>query len=270
VKQAVSEAVTVGHDERALIERLKTSKRRVGVYWSWNASMDEGWTRFWFDMLGIPFTPLRPADVRAGGLEDSLDVILFADVDGRRLRRGPSDRRLPAEYRGGLGEEGCAALRRFVGAGGSLVCMNASSALPLDLFSLPVKRHGVLSRRSDARRGETPRRTYIPGSVVRAHVDTTHPLGAGCNPVTPVFLREARPFVLKPDAGTGEVAFPVRYADEELVLGGFAEGAEVLHGKAAVAVCQVGTGKVVLFAFSPQFRCQTWSTFRLLLNGLLL
>jgi len=270
IKQAVKETRIVGSDERELIERLRERKRRVGVYWSWNASMDEGWTRFWFDMLGIPFTPLRPADVRAGKLEDSFDVILFADVDGRRLRRGPTDRRLPPGYRGGLGEEGCAALRRFVRAGGSLVCMNASSALPLDLFSLPVEREGALSRRSSSRRGGEPRRTYIPGSVVRAHVDTTHPMGIGCNPVTPVFLREARPFVLKPDAGTGDVAFPVRYSDQGVLLGGFAQGEEVLHGKAAVAVCQIGPGKVVLFAFSPQFRCQTWSTFRLLLNGLLL
>ncbi|NRA95062.1 MAG: hypothetical protein HRU14_02520 [Planctomycetes bacterium] len=259
-------------DERIVIRKLKTGKKRIGVYWSWTASMDEGWTRFWFDMFKIPFTPLRPADVRAGKLKDRVDVILFASVDGRSLTGGPRDRRLPDSYKGGLGLEGRAALKEFVGAGGTMVCMNASSALALQMFDLPVERVGRGGGRRRRGDGDQPRasRTYIPGSVVRALVDTKHPLGVGCNTVTPIFLRQARPFGLKPGDTDVKVSFPVRYVDENLVAGGFAEGAEVLHGKAAAAVCEVGQGKVVLFAFSPQFRCQTWSTFRLLLNALLL
>jgi hypothetical protein len=258
-------------DEGAFVERLK-SEKRIGVYWSWTASMDEGWTRFWFDRFGIPFTALRPADLRAGGLKDRVDVILFSSVDARSLTGGPRDRRLPPEYRGGLGDEGQAALKVFVEAGGTMICMNASTALALQVFDLPVERLGAAGRRGGGRGAGQDRgpRTYIPGSVVRAHVDPKHPLGAGCNPITPVFLQQARPFVVRPTDGAGKVSFPVRYADRDLVAGGFAEGAEVLHGKAAVAVCEVGKGKVVLFAFSPQFRCQTWSTFRLLLNALLL
>ena len=250
------------HDEQAFISRLRSAGKRIGVYWSWTASMDEGWTRFWFDMLEIPFTPLRPEDVRTGKLKDRVDVILFASVDARSLTGGPSDRRLPDVYKGGLGDDGKAALQEFVTAGGTMVCMNKSSALALQAFDLPVERVGSAGRRGV--------RTYIPGSVVRALVDTKHPLGRACNEITPVFLRQARPFALRPGETSVKVSFPVRYTDRDLVAGGFAEGAEVLQGKAAAAVCEVGQGKVVLFAFSPQFRCQTWSTFRLLLNALLL
>ena len=105
---------------------------------------------------------------------------------------------------------------------------------------------------------------------MRARVDTAHPIGLGCNEITPVFLRDARPFEVRPSEADVKVTFPLRYVSEDLVAGGYAEGAEVLHGKAGVCVANVGKGKVVLFAFSPQFRCQTWSTYRLLLNALLL
>lgn len=240
--------------------------RKIGVYWSWTASMDEGWTRFWFDMFQIPFIPIRPGDVREGNLRAKVDVLLMASVRKRSLEGGPTDRRLPDEYKGGLGISGLAALNEFVRGGGTLICMNDSSPLAIDLFDLPVERLTTGGGRS-----ENGIRVYIPGSVVNAHVDTRHPLGYGCNDLTPIFLRAARPFRLKPTASTDiKTAFPIRYRVDDLVAGGFAEGAEVLRGKAAAAVCDVGHGKAVLFAFSPQFRCQTWSTFRLLLNALLL
>ncbi|MAG56884.1 MAG: hypothetical protein CMJ83_11375 [Planctomycetes bacterium] len=251
------------------VETLKP--RRIGVYWSWTASMDEGWTRFLFDGFGIPFTRIRPADVRAGNLSDKIDVLLFASVDRRSLVGGPRDRKLPEEYRGGLGDAGQQALKTFVESGGTMVTMNASSGLPMQLFDLPVSRGSSFGRggRGRGRGGENRVRTSIPGSIMRARVDVKHSLGWGGNEMTPVFLREARPFEIRTSEGDATVQFPVRYATKDVVLGGYATGAEVLHGKAAVAIAKVKKGTVVMFAFSPQFRCQTWSTYRLLFNALL-
>jgi len=245
---------------------VKITPRKIGVYWSWTASMDEGWTRFWFDMFQIPFLPIRPEDVREGNLRAKVDVLLMASVNKRSLQSGPRDRRLPDQYRGGLGDAGGAALKDFVEGGGTLICMNDSAPFAIDLLDLPIEALVPTGAGPDGK----PRRTYIPGSVVRARVDTDHPLGRGCNPTTPIFLRKARPFGLKTSDSQVTASFPVRYASKDLVAGGFAENAEVLHGKAAAAVCEIGEGRAVLFAFSPQFRCQTWSTFRLLLNALLL
>jgi Zinc carboxypeptidase len=39
---------------------------RIGLYQSWVASMDEGWTRWIFDQNGIPYTRLVDADIRKG------------------------------------------------------------------------------------------------------------------------------------------------------------------------------------------------------------
>jgi hypothetical protein len=244
---------------------------RIGVFWSWTANMDEGWTRFFFDDLGIPFIPVRPADVLAGNLSRRIDVLVIADVSARNLTRGPQDGKLPDVYGGGLGTQGLDHLRAFVKGGGTVVTLNDSSDLLIQAFDLPLQRMSTRrGRRSNDDEGGSATRTYIPGSVVRSLVDTAHPLGYGSPTTTPVFLREARPLEVRASDEEVRVSLPVRYATEDLVAGGFAEGAEVLHGKAAAAVVEVGEGTLVLFAFSPQFRCQTWSTFRLFLNSLFL
>ena len=54
----------------------------------------------------------------------------------------------------------------------------------------------------------------------------------------------------------------------ELLLAGHAEGLDLLAGKGAVLECEVGKGRVVLFGFSPHFRCQTRGSFGLLENAI--
>ena len=41
---------------------------RVGLYMSYQASMDEGWTRWLFDDFGFSYTSLHDADVQANSL----------------------------------------------------------------------------------------------------------------------------------------------------------------------------------------------------------
>jgi hypothetical protein len=59
------------------------------------------------------------------------------------------------------------------------------------------------------------------------------------------------------------------YARRDLLVGGFLQGAELLHGRPALVEVPVGEGRVVLFGFSPQRRAQTEATFKLLFNALL-
>ena len=79
---------------------------RIGLYQSWVASMDEGWTRWIFDQNGIPYVRLVDADIRKGDLNRRFDVILIPDnsaaaiTSGRRGFGGESAAAPPAT-RGG-------------------------------------------------------------------------------------------------------------------------------------------------------------------------
>jgi hypothetical protein len=55
-----------------------------------------------------------------------------------------------------------------------------------------------------------------------------------------------------------------------LLASGWVAGARVVQGKIALAEAAYGSGRVVLFGFRPQFRGQSWSTFKLLLNAVYL
>jgi len=58
------------------------------------------------------------------------------------------------------------------------------------------------------------------------------------------------------------------YASKDALLSGWMLGEKYLNGKTALAEAQYGKGKVVLFAFRPQHRGQSWATFPLIFNAL--
>ena len=65
-------------------------------------------------------------------------IVLPSGSTERLISGFPADT-VPAEYAGGLSPSGVEALKAFVQAGGTLVCLGQSSALAISAFDLPVR-----------------------------------------------------------------------------------------------------------------------------------
>jgi hypothetical protein len=246
---------------------LALRRPRVGLYQSWVASMDEGWTRFVFEKeLAIDYVTLHDKDVRAGGLASRFDVVILPDQTARQIVSGHAPGTIPDEYAGGLGKEGVASLKAFAEAGGTLVTLNGASELALAELGVPAK--NVLADVGGRRRGGEGGRTgpetdafYCPGAILRVAVDATHPLAHGLDDPSIVWFEESPAFEL-----TGGTAV-ARYVDENPLLSGWLLGGKRLENKAALAEVPLGKGRVVLFGFRPQYRAQSWATYVALANA---
>ena len=101
----------------------------MGLYQSWTADADEGWTRWVLEHYEFPYKTLHNADIQAGKLHDSFDAIVLPDQTEKSLLEGQTSEFAVKEYRGGLGEKGWQALRDFVNQGGTLISRWATPAI---------------------------------------------------------------------------------------------------------------------------------------------
>jgi hypothetical protein len=236
---------------------LPVRKARIALYRPWNDAIDEGWTRWLFEQYGVPFTTLRDADVRKGGLATAYDVIVLPSVSAQRLIDGNRVGTMPQEYVGGLGQAGVDAIRTFVEGGGTLVALDASSQLAIDALKLPVK--NVLR--------DVPADTFFcPGSLLRLDVDTTQPLGFGMQPHTSAFFAFSSAWDVSAAPGAKVIA---RYGEKDVLQSGWLEGEALIAGRPAVVEVKAGAGRAILIGFRAQHRGQAHATFRLLFNALL-
>lgn len=248
---------------RAVRDSVSASKEpaRVALYKSHVPSMDEGWTRWILERHGLKHASVSDRDIRAGNLRAKYDAILLPDQSPRALLEGHRKGSMPDELTGGLGKEGVKALREFVEAGGTLVALNEASDFAIEQFDLPVR---------DATAGLKRTEFYAPGSILRIHLDTAHPLARGMARDTIAWVEDSPVFELKEGAREGErVRVVARYtAEANPLLSGWLLGDEVLRGKGALVEAAVGKGRVVLFGFRPQYRAQSLATYPLLFNAL--
>jgi hypothetical protein len=242
---------------------LVVRRPRLGLYQSWRPAADEGWTRFVFERdLGVDYETLHDADVRRGGLARRFDVVLLPDQAAKEIVEGNAPGSLPDEYTGGLGEEGVASLKAFVEAGGTLVTLNGASRLPIEDFGLGVS--DALPKRPSQSAAQDPDAVYAPGAILRVTIDPREPLAHGLGSAAAIWFEESPAF----EAKRGTVV--ARYADDSPLLSGWLLDGERLAGKAALVVAPLGTGRVVLFGFRPQYRAQSWGTYVALLNAIYL
>ena len=240
---------------------------RVGLYQSYVASMDEGWTRYIFDKsLGLDYVTLHDAEVRGANLRTKFDAIILPDSTARQMIEGHPRGEMADEFAGGLGAEGVAALKAFAEAGGTLVAFNNATEL-LAQMGAPVKNvlAGLGSRRGGGgNRGPESAQFYCPGAILDAKVDQSHPLAAGLDARSMVWFEFSPAFEV---SGGRSV---LTYDSDNALLSGWLLGGQMLNGKSALVEAPMGQGKVVLFGFRPQYRAQSWATYIPMMNALFL
>jgi hypothetical protein len=147
-------------------------------------------------------------------------------------------------------------LKKFVENGGKLICLDDSCELAIKRFNLPMKNVVTGLRRNEF---------YNPGSIVQLAVDNTAPLGKGMRELVAGYFTNSSAFEVTDPAKVRTIA---RYADRDVLLSGWMLGEKFIAGKTALAEADFGKGKIILFAFRPQHRGQSWATFPLLFNAL--
>ncbi len=236
--------------------------------------------------FGLPFTALRANELARVRLAD-YDVIVLPPGYG---------------YRRALGERGAKALRDWVRAGGVLIGLAGGAAYLTDpdLEITTVRRVGAEEEEEEGEAGEggpagggapaegelppphgarmpplvapgagEDRPIPVPGTIMRAALDLTHPLTLGFEGEAIAVLVSGDDFYEPSEEG----ANPVAFVGEHLRVAGFAwpdNTERLLSGTAWMIDEPQGRGRVVLFADDPNFRLLWPGTSRLFLNAVLL
>jgi hypothetical protein len=253
----------------------KLTAPRVALWDRYGGSMPSGWTRWLLEQFEFPFEVIYSPQIDAGKLREKYDAIIFvtAAIPAAGVRPPPSlrPRNLPAEYENRIGrltpDQSVPALKEFLHAGGSIIAIGSSTNLAYQL-GLPMQ-SALTERGADGKLRNLPdEKFYVPGSVLEARVDPTHPLAWGMAPRADFYFERSPAFTLGADAAAAGLR-PVAWFDTDKPLrSGWAWGQNYLKDAVTVATAQVGPGRLHLMGSEIAFRGQTHGTFKLLFNAL--
>ena len=108
---------------------------------------------------------------------------------------------------------------------------------------------------------------YVPGSVLRARVDDTHPLAYGLPSEVDVMYSNSPVFRLGPDAAARGLRRVAWFDSATPLRSGWAWGQHYLEDGTVAVEADVGRGKLLLFGPEITFRAQPHGTFKFLFNG---
>ena len=204
---------------------------RVGIYKGWTATIDEGWTRFVFDTFNVPYDSLVDNAVRKGELSTKYDVIVLPSQRAREIIEGNAAGSYPPEFTGGMTQAGVANLKSFI--------ENVLDGLKSSEF-------------------------YCPGSILSLDVESSYALARGLSPRVDAYFINSSAF----ETTDPSVRIIARYGKDNLLRSGWLLGEEKLKGRIALAEVRLAKGRIILFAFRPQHRGQTWATLPFIWNAL--
>ncbi|MGQ0640916.1 MAG: M14 family metallopeptidase [Gemmatimonadaceae bacterium] len=270
---------------RPNVELIRLQPTRVALWDNYGGSMPSGWTRWIFEQYGFDFDVVYPAELDAGNLNSKYDVIVFVDggipeSDGGGGGGGGgfgggganlTPELVPAEYRERLGRVTVAKtvpqLKEFMENGGTVITIGGSTALAHHL-NLPLSNHLVERTQTGAERALPRERLFIPGSVLQATVDNTHPLAHGMASKIDVFFDNSPVFRLDPGATLKGVTPIVWFDSDKPLRSGWAWGQGYLKDGVAAAEAKVGNGYLFLLGPEVTNRAQPHGTFKFLFNGI--
>jgi hypothetical protein len=226
---------------------------RVAVYQNSRAgNMDEGWTRYVFDTFNVPYRSLNETSINDANPRANFDAII---LPSEQTRANPdSDVQSEAAARG-ISDKGYANLAKFVEDGGTLICFDGSCAAVIRQMKLPLRNVLAGVRSSDF---------YCPGSILRINVNTANPIARTMSKEVDAYFINSSAF----EATDNKVDVVARYAKDDVLRSGWLRGEDKIKDKIALAEIAMGKGRIVLFAFRPQHRGQTWGTFPFIWNAI--
>ncbi len=252
---------------------------RIALIQTYFHDMDAGWTRFIFDTYDIPYKVVYPGEVEKTNFKN-FDIIIFPNANKDILMSGkykskndyyPSS--YPPEFTKGIGKKGMQKILSFLDNGGKIISWGNSTGLFMGTLTLE---HGNNDKEefrlpvNDISSSLRKNGLYVPGSLVRLKLKKDHPLTYGMEDEVGVFFR-ARPVFTTSiphfDLDRRVIGY---FPEKDILLSGYGEKIEKLGNKVGLVWVKKNKGQLILFAFNPQFRASTQSTYKLLFNALLL
>ena len=228
--------------------RKEVKAPRIALYMSYQASMDEGWTRWLFDDFGIASTTVHDADVQAGNLRARFDTIVIPDQATQQIANGYRAGAMPPEFCGGIGAKGASALKDFAAAGGTVIFFNHASDYATDVMGVKAKNN---------LKGVATKDFYSPGSLLNVSLDRKSPLAYGMPEKITLWSEQSPAW----DLVEGSVV--ARYPASGVLASGWLLGEKYLVGKAALLDVPMGSGHLIMFGMRPQYQGQSYQNFKL-------
>ena len=276
------------------VARHELDLPKIALVHSWLNTQNEGWVRYAFDVLRIPYTYISVQQLEDRDLLKRFNVIMFpyvsnnaqSIVNGLPMNGPPIPWRRTAEtpnlggldstddVRPGIGLEGLTALRHWLDAGGVLITEGGTSAVFTDFG---------ITRGVDI----TPaRQLRASGGIYRAVTkEARSPIAYGYPDTLAVYFNQTPLFQIDTSTEVPEdqdpgltaaqararprVVLSFHQKRDSLRLSGLLVNGEELAGRPAVLDAPVGQGHVVLFAIRPFWRWETQGSFALVFNTIL-
>ncbi|MEX2283878.1 MAG: M14 family metallopeptidase [Gemmatimonadota bacterium] len=245
---------------------------RVGLWDQFGGSMDAGWARWILEQFEYSFDRVFPPQLDAGNLNAKYDVLIFVGGGIPSAGRGGGGGRaggaapatdIPAEYQAQVGQMSAdktlPQIEQFIRNGGTVITIGSSATNLAAFLKLPLEDHLV--------ENGTPLNStkfYVPGSVLSARVDTSHPVALGMTEYTNVFFDDSPVF----RAGPG-ITTIARFDTDTPLRSGWAWGQKYLENGVVAAEAKVGNGRVLFFGPEILKRAQPHPTFKFLFNGII-
>ena len=278
------------------VAKHAVSAPRVALMHSWLETQNEGWVRFAFDQMGIPYTYISDQQLRKPAALDRFDVVVFPHVNGsmstlvngRPMTGPPIPWKKTAAYpnlgkwdetddlRPGMGYDGLATLRRFVEKGGLLITTGNSSQLPIAMgfnTSVSVTPTAQLKARGGIYRAQP---VAMASPILYGYQAGSFPIYFNQAPVMSVTPRDTTadnagidPAIVAAREGQrAKVILRYHSVADSLLVSGLLAGGSELAGKAAVVDAPVGKGHVVLFGIRPLWRWESQGSFAMAINAI--